>query len=660
MQFHLNGYQPGDPDVQSAAPGVESRAEALPDAVDVLIVGSGPAGTLLAAQLSTFPGISTRLIERRNGPLQLGQADGVACRTVEMFEAFGLGAKLVREAYWVNETVFWRPSPEDRSRIMRTGRVQDTEDGLSEFPHVIVNQARMQEYLLEYMRKSPTRLEPDYGLEFVGLEVGEEGEHPVRVTLRHVSSGTSTEVRARYVVGCDGARSQVRRAIGAEPRGDFANHAWGVVDMLAVTNFPDIRLKAAIQSADEGNILLIPREGGYLVRLYVDLGEVDPNKRAAVRELNSVDRVIAIAQRVLRPYTLDVREVVWFSVYEVGQRVTDRFDDVPPEQADSRLPRVFIAGDACHTHSAKAGQGMNVSMQDAFNLGWKLVSVLEQRAGPELLRTYSKERHAIAQGLIDFDKQWSKIMASPPKDPEHPELGGVDPAELQAYFVRSGRYTAGVATRYPPVTVLTAQPTYQDLARGFTIGMRFHSAPVVRLADAKPMQLGHVARADAAWRIYAFADASGERLGALLDYLAESAESPVRRFSPEGHEIDRVIDLRAIYQQGHRDLKVEQLPSLLLPRKGRFGLVDYEKVFCPDLKNGADIFVLRGIDRAKGAMVVVRPDQYVANILPLDAHDELSAFFAAFLLDRHCSSSAGPVADGRREPAADRTREEEG
>jgi phenol 2-monooxygenase len=307
---------------------------------------------------------------------------------------------------------------------------------------------------------------------------------------------------------------------------------------------------------------------------------------------------------------------------------------VPPEQAASRLPRVFIAGDACHTHSAKAGQGMNVSMQDAFNLGWKLVSVLEGRAAPELLRTYTEERHEIAQGLIDFDKQWSKIMASPPKDPNHPELGGVDPAELQAYFVRSGRYTAGVATHYPPDTVLTAQPTHQHLAKGFTIGMRFHSAPVVRMADAKPMQLGHVARADAAWRIYAFADASGERLRALADFLVTSPRSPIRRFTPKGADIDSVIDLRAVYQQGHRDLKVDELPSLLLPRKGRFGLIDYEKVFCPDLKNGPDIFVARGIDRGKGAMVVVRPDQYVANVLPLEAHDELAAFFAGFLLDR--------------------------
>jgi phenol 2-monooxygenase len=73
---------------------------------------------------------------------------------------------------------------------------------------------------------------------------------------------------------------------------------------------------------------------------------------------------------------------------------------------------------------------------------------------------------------------------------------------------------------------------------------------------------------------------------------------------------------------------------LLLPRKGRFGLIDYEKAFCPDLEHGPDIFVLRGIDRALGAMVIVRPDQYVANVLPLGAHDELAAFFAAFMLDR--------------------------
>jgi phenol 2-monooxygenase len=634
LQFYLNGYTFGDPDTRGAAPGAESRPAIFPATVDVLIVGSGPAGSLLAAQLSNFAGINTRLVERRDGPLQLGQADGVACRTVEMFEAFGLAQKLIREAYWVNETVFWRPSVQDRGRIARTGRIQDTEDGLSEMPHVIVNQARLQQYLLDYMRLSPTRLEADYNLEFVTLRVEPGGDYPVVVTLRHTTSGAERTVRANYVVGCDGARSKVREAIGAVAQGSFANHAWGVVDMLAVTDFPDIRLKAAIQSADHGNILLIPREGGYMVRLYVDLGEIDPSRREALRDQHTQESVIAAAQRVLHPYTLDVKSVAWFAIYQVGQRVTDRFDDVPEPLTDARVPRVFIAGDACHTHSAKAGQGMNVSMQDAFNLGWKLAAVLEGRARPELLSTYTIERHAVAQELIDFDREWSKIMASPPRDPSRPELGGVDPAELQAYFVKSGRYTAGVATRYTQTTALTAPATHQSLAAGFTVGMRFHSAPVVRVADAKPMQLGHAARADGAWRLYAFADVTGNRLRDLIHFLGQSDQSPLRLFTPTGADIDSMIEILAVFQQGHREIRVDELPPMLLPRKGRFGLIDYEKVFAVQRKQDADIFDLRGVDRQFGALVVVRPDQFVANVLPLDAYDALTTFFAQFLIDQ--------------------------
>ena len=631
MQFYLNGYRYGDPSISEAAASALHADAALPETTDVLIVGTGPAGLVLAAQLSSFPDIRTCVIERRDGPLKLGQADGVACRTVETFHAFGLSDKLLREAYWVNEVTFWRPDPQDRTRIVRTGRVQDTEDGLSEFPHVIVNQARLQGYLLEYMENSASRLTPHYDVDFIGAVVEEGQEYPVRVRVRPASGGPERVIRAKYIVGCDGARSRVREAIGRKLHGDFANHAWGVMDILAVTDFPDIRVKAAIQSADRGNILLIPREGGYLVRLYVDLGDVAPDNRELMQTFTQ-DKVIEIARRVLHPYTLEVQEVAWSSVYSVGQRLTDRFDDVPAERAGQQHPRIFIAGDACHTHSAKAGQGMNVSMQDTFNIGWKLVSVLQGRARPELLDTYSVERQAIAQRLIDFDKEWSKIMASPPRDPGRPELGGVDPAELQAYFVQSGRYTAGVATHYPAVTFLTGEADHQALAQGFTIGMRFHSAPVLRVADGKPLHLGHVARADAAWRLYAFADADGSRLRALADFLDQSPDSPLRRFTPADADVDSVIDLRVIHQQDRHEIDPQTLSPILMPRKGRLGLIDYEKVFSPDLKAGEDIFDLRGIDRANGALVVVRPDQYVAQVLPLDAHQELADFFGRFLI----------------------------
>jgi phenol 2-monooxygenase len=87
-----------------------------------------------------------------------------------------------------------------------------------------------------------------------------------------------------------------------------------------------------------------------------------------------------------------------------------------------------------------------------------------------------------------------------------------------------------------------------------------------------------------------------------------------------------------VFQQAHRELAIEAMPALLLPKKGRYGLRDYEKMFCPDIKSGQDIFAMRGIDRQAGCLVVVRPDQYVAEVLPIDAYEELASYFNPFML----------------------------
>ena len=637
MQFHLNGFHPGDPEIADPAERVQASGAkgAVPGEVDVLIVGCGPAGLTLAAQLAQFPDIKTCIVEQKPDRLLVGQADGIACRTMEMFHAYGFSERVLKEAYWVNETTFWKPNESQPETIVRSGRVQDVEDGLSEFPHVILNQARIHDGFLDVMRKSPAKLEPHYSRRLLDLEVDPAAgpaDHAVTVRLERIDAaneGKVETVRARYVVGCDGARSTVRKSIGRELHGDSANHAWGVMDVLAVTDFPDIRFKSLIQSAKDGSLLIIPREGGYMVRIYVELAKLEIGERVANRNITAED-VIAKAQRILKPHTLEVKEIAWWSVYEIGQRLTDKFDDVPDAEIATRLPRIFIAGDACHTHSPKAGQGMNVSMQDAFNLGWKLAAVLRKRCVPQLLHSYSAERQAVAKELIDFDREWAGILASAAK------AGGADAARTQDYFVRHGRYTAGTATHYGP-SVLTGATSHQQLAQGLVIGKRFHSAPVIRLADAKPVQLGHAGQADGRFRIYAFSPAedpaaAGSAIRALCNFLADSAQSPIRRYTPGRSDIDSVIDLRAVFQQDHRELAVEAMPSLLLPRKGRYGLIDYEKMFCPDLKSGHDVFAMRGIDRKAGCMVVVRPDQYVANVLPLDDFAGLVSYFDAFLL----------------------------
>lgn len=619
MQFHHHGYVSGDPRILPAAGVGIDRSPELPDEMDVLVVGGGPAGFMTAAQLSMFPEVRAHLIERRDSRLVVGQADGIQARSVETFQAFGFAREISEEAYRITETAFWKPNPQNPSEIVRVSRTDDDPANISEFEHLIVNQARVLDYYQRFMERSPSRMTPNWGWEFLGLTVHEDGEYPVEVRLRGTAGeqeGVERTVRAKYVVGSDGARSRVRDDIGAVHVGAVSYHAWGVMDVLAETDFPDIRTKCII-AAKAGNILHIPREGGYLFRMYVDLGEVPEDDNHQVRK-TPLDVIIKKANEIIAPYSLDVKDVAWWSVYEVGHRVTDRFDDVPAEQVGERMPRVFITGDACHTHSAKAGQGMNVSMQDGFNLGWKLGQVLRGLSSEKLLATYTAERQQIAQDLIDFDRDWSTRMATDPSKMDIP---------IEEFYVKTAEFPAGFMTEYPKSEIIGGTE-HQELAAGFPIGKRFKSSMVNRISDANPKHLGHLHRADGRWRIYVFADrpAPGEdsKVQALSDFLV-SPESPVVKHTPEGWDENSVFDVKVVYQQDHKSLDIKKIPAAFWPKNGPFQLSNWGNQFA--VLPGDDIFEAREISR-DGAIVVVRPDQYVAHVLPLDAHEELAAFFA--------------------------------
>ena len=357
----------------------------LPAQVDVLIVGSGPAGLTLAAQLAAFPDIRTCIVEQKDGPLQLGQADGIACRTMEMFEAFNFSERVLKEACWINEVTFWKPDEKQPGNIVRHGRVQDTEDGLSEFPHVVLNQARVHDFYLDVMRHSPSRLEPHYARRVLDVAVDRDAaDYPVTVRLERTDAAHAGQVETVQgaLRGRLRRRAQRRAQVDRPPAGGrLGQPGLGRDGRAGRHRLPGHPLQVGGAVRNDGNLLVIPREGGYLVRLYVEMDKLGEDERVANRDI-TIDQLIAAAQRILHPYTLEVKEVPWWSVYEIGQRICDKYDDVPADERRRALPRVFIAGDACHTHSPKAGQGMNFSMQDTFNLGWKLAAVLRGQCAP--------------------------------------------------------------------------------------------------------------------------------------------------------------------------------------------------------------------------------------------------------------------------------------
>ena len=282
--------------------------------------------------------------------------------------------------------------------------------------------------------------------------------------------------------------------------GDGSDSIWGVMDFIPRTNFPDIR-KITVMQSEVGSVLNIPREGGSMNRVYMELPPGTTAKEVKLEDLQAVTR------RIFYPYQVDFAETMWWSAYAIGQRIADHF---------SKANRVFLTGDACHTHSPKAGQGMNVSLQDGYNIGWKLASILKGQTGPEMLSTYMIERQRVATNLIEWDKTWVRAMASTGKD-EGGVLDANNNIDFSEIWVKAEAFTAGLTITYDDSAITRAKGSDQSLAKNLKVGMRFPSAQVIRFCDALEMQLVRALPSDGRWRIVVFAgdirqDAAGRRL----------------------------------------------------------------------------------------------------------------------------------------------------
>lgn len=354
--------------------------------------------------------------------------------------------------------------------------------------------------------------------------------------------------------------------------GDSTNAVWGVMDVYPRTKFPDIRKKVIIHS-DYGNLLIIPREGGSLVRFYIELPKGTVANNVTLYDLQ------AAARKTFQQYTMEFSEIYWWSTYSIGQRIVDHF---------SKENRVFLTGDASHTHSPKAGQGMNVSLQDGYNIGWKLAEVLKKQAPPDLLKTYNLEREKVAADLIDFDRQWTKSFAvKVSHGNNHQDVT----KRFSDAFIRNGRYTAGLTVKYDESMITSSTNSTKTLARLVSVGMRFPSVQVVRFCDAKAMQLVRALPADGRWRVLIFAGniqdpTKQERLDRVTFTITSTNSfktdvlqiakflngpaGPVRRFTAKEADIDSFIETIVVLHGKRHGVEQEQFDDYFWPTTGKW------------------------------------------------------------------------------------------
>ncbi|KVR12522.1 hypothetical protein WK13_13555 [Burkholderia ubonensis] len=336
---------------------------------DIVIVGAGPVG-LLCAYLGRLCNLRTLVVDKSAAPLQVGRADALNARTLQLLEIVDLFDDLHPKGKPCNTSSVWAGG----KFVSRQSTWWEALEGCFHKHFLMLGQSYVEQLLDEKLKDVDAAVRRNTSV--TDIKVADDG---CTTTL-----STGETIKSRFVIGADGSRSFVRDLFKVPFEVTRPQLIWAVLDGVIETDFVKVP-EIIVFQAETSDVAWIPREGN-LDRFYV---------RMDTKEF-TVEQAVAKINRAMQPHTLRFKELVWFSQFSVKESVAEHY---------AIADRVFLAGDACHIHSVNGGQGLNTGLADAFNIMWKISMVLGSGAPAALLRTYEQERKPVAMGVVETSSQ---------------------------------------------------------------------------------------------------------------------------------------------------------------------------------------------------------------------------------------------------------------
>ncbi|KAF2129697.1 FAD binding domain-containing protein [Dothidotthia symphoricarpi CBS 119687] len=589
--------------------------------IDVLICGAGPSGLEVAISLAR-QGVTFRIIDKADAPLVAGRADGVQPRFLETLATWGLAQEVAEEGPLIERTAIYK----DGKKLLFGPSHQS--DSRYRGLHIITQGQIERIYIRTTMSK---------------FEIDEHSSHPVHAKLYNSRTGARELVKAKYLVGSDGAASTVRKQLGIPFEGMSTDIYWGIMDCRYDSDYPHAFVFGSVISSKHGGCVIIPREDGLYTQLDVSkTGPLASSRQAQDASFaesgGNVDvhsitpqEVLEQANKIFAPYTLKfAAPLSWFAVWKISERVAESF--CSPDN------RVHLVGDAAHVHSVMGAFGLNASIMDAANLAWKLGLVTRNKARHEaLLPTYTAERRPHAVRIIKVSGRYLRFVCNvdisvaasmpdelKPVSLEQEPTGESPQRDLQllaSFFQGNGPFLLGVDAPYKASVISPSLEKEKQVALNVRNGVRAPN-PRVCFSAAETGYLYDKLTGAATFHIVLFASSLRGPVRQAISQFTESL-SPLgfyQRFGgPSTFNIVVVVECVPF-----------ELDELLSP-----GMEKLKKVATfvfDDRAPDENAHTMWGADRENGGLAVIRPDLWVGITAPLAEVETLDKYFESFLL----------------------------